>query len=130
MYLAGIGWYRKSFPAAAAGKQLFIQFEGVYMNSDVWVNGQHVGNWPYGYTTFEYDITPFMVQSGNNTVAVRVNNTGVTSRWYSGSGIYRHTCTDSPRTESIFRTPIGEHCWGVLDYCPAKYVRPRTPASL
>ena len=94
---------------------MFIQFEGVYMNSDVWVNGQHVGNWPYGYTTFEYDVTPFMVQSGNNTVAVRVNNTGVTSRWYSGSGIYRHTWLSEK--DSIY-IPL----WGVQVPIPTWFI--------
>jgi beta-galactosidase len=62
------------------------------MNSDVYVNGHHVGNWPYGYTTFEYDITPYTNSDGKtpNVVAVRVANLGVNSRWYSGSGIFRH----------------------------------------
>lgn len=67
-------------------------FDGVYMNSDVWVNGKHVGNHPYGYTSFYYDITPYLNPAGqSNTVAVQVKNEGRTARWYSGSGIYKHT---------------------------------------
>ena len=88
--VGGIGWYRKTFQAPhipSAGK-LTIRFEGVYMNSDVWLNGQHLGNHPYGYTGFAFDLTPHL-QEGENTVAVRVNNSGRNSRWYSGSGIYR-----------------------------------------
>jgi len=75
-----------------AGKQVSILFEGVYMNSHVWVNGNYVGNRPYGYSTFEYDITPYLYRdfTANNIVAVRVENLGVNSRWYAGSGIYRH----------------------------------------
>jgi beta-galactosidase len=60
------------------------------MNSDVWINGHHLGNHPYGYTPFYYDLTPYLKQSGENILAVRVRNEGKNSRWYSGSGIYRH----------------------------------------
>jgi beta-galactosidase len=88
----GIGWYRKAFrpPAGARGHQLWLEFDGVYMNSDVWVNGVHLGRRPYGYISFAYDITKHLV-SGVNVVAVRVDNSlQPNSRWYSGSGIYRH----------------------------------------
>lgn len=88
--VGGVGWYRKTFPKpdVPAGGKVELRFEGVYMNSDVWLNGTHLGNHPYGYTEFAYYLTPHL-RDGQNTVAVRVNNTGRNSRWYSGSGIYR-----------------------------------------
>jgi beta-galactosidase len=88
----GIGWYRKHFVLPTAGKnqQTWVEFEGVYMNSDVWVNGHHLGNHPYGYTSFGYDLSPFL-KEGENVIAVRVDNSvQPNSRWYSGSGIDRH----------------------------------------
>jgi beta-galactosidase len=96
----GIGWYRKSFvlPQNSAGKRITIQFEGVYMNSSVWINGHLLGMRPYGYSSFEYNLTPY-IHSGStpNIIAVKVDNTQPSSRWYSGSGIYRNvwlTVTD------------------------------------
>jgi beta-galactosidase len=90
--VGGTGWYRKTFYAGSDIKQKVIdlQFDGIYMNSDVWLNGQHIGNHPYGYTSFMYDITDKLLPGKNNTLAVRVRNEGRNSRWYSGSGIYRH----------------------------------------
>ncbi len=88
----GIGWYRKHFtiPAIRKDQQFWIEFDGVYMNSDVWINGEHLGKHPYGYTSFYYDLTPF-VKKGENVIAVKVDNSlQPNSRWYSGSGIYRH----------------------------------------
>jgi len=88
----GIGWYRKTFklPAAARGKQVNVQFDGVYMNSEVWLNGHYLGKRPNGYISFVYDLTPYLLK-GNNVIAVRVDNSEQpNSRWYSGSGIYRH----------------------------------------
>jgi beta-galactosidase len=89
----GIGWYRKSFtlPQSDSGKKIFIDFDGVYMNSDVWINGTSLGNHPFGYTSFEYDLTPYL-HYGNtaNVLAVRINNQQPSSRWYPGSGIYRN----------------------------------------
>jgi beta-galactosidase len=96
---AGTGWYRKGFrlPAAAHGRETWLEFDGVYMKSDVWLNGVHLGNRPFGYISFAYDITRHLVP-GVNVVAVRVDNSRQpNSRWYSGSGIYRHvwlTITD------------------------------------
>ena len=92
---AGIGWYRKTFTLGDCetpmkDTKFFIEFDGVYMNSTVYVNGEKVGNRPYGYSSFEYDITPY-VREGENVVAVRVDNSDQpNSRWYSGCGIYRH----------------------------------------
>ncbi len=91
--LGGTGWYRKHFvlDPQSAGKRVAIQFDGVYMDSDVWLNGKHLGNHPYGYTAFAYDLTEALNPPGqDNVLAVRVRNTGRNSRWYSGSGIYRH----------------------------------------
>jgi beta-galactosidase len=91
--IGGIGWYRKTFTldSASAGKTIFIAFDGVYANSQVWINGTSLGTWPYGYTSFQYDLTPYVKTDGsNNVVAVRVNNKQPSSRWYTGSGIYRN----------------------------------------
>ncbi len=95
----GVGWYRKVFSVESlelsdntqsSAKKIYIEFDGVYMNSTVYVNGQKVGFRPYGYSSFEYDITPY-VHEGENVVAVRVDNSDQpNSRWYSGCGIYRH----------------------------------------
>jgi len=88
----GIAWYRKEFvlPSSVHGKQVSIQFDGVYMNSEVWINGHYLGKRPNGYISFVYDLTPYIIK-GKNTLAVRVDNSEQpNSRWYSGSGIYRH----------------------------------------
>ncbi len=98
--IGGIGWYRKQFRLGesgvgpgieAAGRQVELRFDGVYQNADFWLNGVHLGFHPYGYTSFAFDLTPFLHPAGANVLAVRVDNSGLTSRWYSGSGIYRHT---------------------------------------
>jgi beta-galactosidase len=87
----GIGWYRKHFSLSKIeGKNIRIEFDGVYQNSDVWINGHLLGNYPNGYMSFSYELTPFL-KKGENIVTVRVNNSlQPNSRWYSGSGIYRH----------------------------------------
>lgn len=88
----GTAWYRKRFtlPPMLKDKHLYIQFDGVYMNADVWLNGVHLGTHPYGYTSFWFDITPYVEKEKENVLAVQVKNEGQNSRWYSGSGIYRH----------------------------------------
>lgn len=111
----GIGWYRKEFilPASAKGKHLEIQFDGIYMNSDVWINGRHLGKRPNGYVSFTYDLTPYLRFDGHkNVIAVRVDNSKQpNSRWYTGSGIYRHvwlTVTGPVRIDTwgtFVRTP-------------------------
>jgi beta-galactosidase len=91
--LGGTGWYRKHFTLGAdsADRLVSILFDGVYMDADVWLNGRHLGNHPYGYTAFGFDLTPDLRPPGEtNVLAVRVRNLGRNSRWYSGSGIYRH----------------------------------------
>lgn len=89
----GIGWYRKHFTVSPKDKydKYAIAFDGVYMNATVYVNGHNLGTRPYGYSSFEYDLTPYLNKKGDNVVAVRVNNGDQpNSRWYSGCGIYRH----------------------------------------
>ena len=89
----GIGWYRKTFTLdpSYSGQQIRIAFDGVYCNSQVWINGTSLGTRPYGYSTFQYDVTKYAKTDGsNNVIAVRVNNNQPNSRWYSGSGIYRN----------------------------------------
>ena len=90
----GVGWYRKTFtvPARDSGKVVFVEFDGVYRKSEVWINGQYLGKRPYGYSSFRYELTPNVrFGAGRNVIAVRVDNSQQpNSRWYSGSGIYRH----------------------------------------
>ena len=90
----GVGWYRKSFKLSKAdkGQRIFIDFDGVFRFSDVWINGRHLGFFPDGYTSFHYELTPHLVFNRQNILAVRVDNSQQpNSRWYTGSGIYRHT---------------------------------------
>jgi len=89
----GLGWYRKqiAIPADLGSRHVLIEFDGVYMNSEVWCNGQFCGTRPYGYSSFCYDLTPFVKAGETASIAVRVDNSRhKNSRWYSGSGIYRH----------------------------------------
>lgn len=109
----GTGWYRKTFnvPKEANGKKLQLYFEGVYMNSDVYVNGQRAGGHPYGYSSFFVDITPY-VKTGKNTVAVRVDNSKQKNcRWYTGSGIYRNVWW-------IEKNPVHAADWGIQIQTP------------
>ncbi len=106
---AGIGWYRKSFkiPDKWKGKKVSIYFEGVYMNSEVFINGKSLEVHPYGYTSFSYDISSYLDFKNENVIAVRVDNSQqVNSRWYSGSGIYRHV-------RMIVTDPVHVADWGV-----------------
>lgn len=105
----GIGWYRKTFttPSAWKGKKISVYFEGVYMNSEVFINGKSLGVHPYGYTTFTYDLTPYLDLGKKNTIAVRVDNSQQkNSRWYSGSGIYRHVWI-------VVTDPVHIANWGI-----------------
>lgn len=91
--VGGTGWYRKHFHVdeAEKGKCIAVAFDGIYMNADIWVNDNHVANHVYGYTAFELDITDYVRFGAENLIAVRVKNEGLNCRWYTGSGIYRHT---------------------------------------
>lgn len=88
----GIGWYRKSFTLDEADrdKRIYVDFDGVLANAEVWLNGHYVGTWPYGYNSFRLDLTPFVKVGEANVMAVRTDTEKWDSRWYSGAGIYRH----------------------------------------
>ncbi|MBA4494316.1 glycoside hydrolase family 2 TIM barrel-domain containing protein [Paenactinomyces guangxiensis] len=118
-FQGGLGWYRKAFtlPSAMKDKRISIDFDGVYMDSYVYVNGKLAGNHPYGYTGFSFDITDLVYTDGKtpNVIAVKVQNPVPTSRWYSGSGIYRNvhlTVTDDihvKRWGTFVTSPNLEH---------------------
>ncbi|NIG54062.1 beta-galactosidase GalB [Chitinophaga sp. Cy-1792] len=88
----GIGWYRKDFtlPLTDTDKRIFLDFDGAMAYAKIWVNGQYVGTWPYGYSSFRMDITPYIHAGKKNVVAVRLDTENWDSRWYPGAGIYRH----------------------------------------
>ncbi len=111
----GIGWYRKSFslPLAAKGKAVFIDFDGVYRNSEVWINGHYLGKRPNGYISFRYELTPYL-KYGNeiNLLSVKADNTHQpNSRWYSGSGIYRNVWL-------VTTSPVAIAHWGTYITTP------------
>jgi beta-galactosidase len=87
----GVGWYRRTLPVAKAdeGKRIFLEFDGSMSRTKVYVNGQYVGEWPYGYSSFSLEITKFLQFDKQNTVSVRLENKTESSRWYPGAGIYR-----------------------------------------
>jgi beta-galactosidase len=89
---AGIAWYRKhlTIPASDAGKQIYLDIDGSMSYTTVWCNEQIVGGWPYGYTSWQVDLTPYIKFGSENVLAIRLNNPPNSSRWYPGSGIYRN----------------------------------------
>ena len=112
----GIGWYRKVFSSTTADttRRVFVEFDGVYRNSEVWINGRYLGKRPYGYSSFQYELTPYL-RSGRaaNVIAVRVDNSKQpNSRWYSGSGIYRHV-------RLVTTDPVHVDQWGTYVTTPA-----------
>lgn len=110
---AGIGWYRKNLEwnPVWEGKCVKIHFEGVYLNSDVWINGHHLGHRPNGYLGFEYDLTNHL-KKGRNVIAVKVDHSNpLTGRWYTGSGIYRHVWLK-------VQNPVHIDNWGVYFATP------------
>jgi len=112
--VGGTAWYRKHFTLEKTdeGKLVQVLFDGVYMNADVWINGQHLGNHPYGYTAFALDLTKHLNPAGqDNILAVQVKNEGKNSRWYSGSGIYRNV-------KLLKTNPIHIDMWGVVVKTP------------
>ncbi|HTP13826.1 MAG TPA: glycoside hydrolase family 2 TIM barrel-domain containing protein [Bacteroidota bacterium] len=111
---AGIGWYRKTFTVPPAWKEkcVSIYFEGVYMNSEVFLNGKSLGIHPYGYTAFSYDLSSALDFKNENVVSVRVDNSRQPNcRWYSGSGIYRHVWL-------VVTDPVHVANWGVAVTTP------------
>lgn len=112
--VGGIGWYRNKFTLSNSeqNKNVYINFDGVYMNADVWLNGHHLGNHPYGYSPFNFNLTTYLRPAGQqNVIVVRVRNLGHNSRWYSGSGIYRHVSL-------TFVNPVHIAPWGILITTP------------
>jgi len=86
----GVGWYRKTFKAPPKGKHVFIEFDGVMRYAQVWLNGEYVGGWPYGYSSFAFELTRWLKYDGDNVLTVRCENEAYSSRWYPGAGIYRN----------------------------------------
>lgn len=106
---AGIGWYRKTFTVSAdmKNKKTFIYFDGVYKNSEVWINGHYLGKRPNGFISFQYELTPYLLTGAENVLAVRVDHSEFAdSRWYTGSGIYRNVYL-------ITTAPVHIGLWGV-----------------
>ncbi|MCL4638674.1 MULTISPECIES: beta-galactosidase GalB [Olivibacter] len=112
----GIAWYRKTFQLADTieGKQVYIDFDGIYRYSEVWINGHYLGKRPSGYTSFRYDLTPYIkVGKQANVIAVRVDNSQQpNSRWYSGSGIYRNVWL-------VTKNKIAVDHWGAFVRSPS-----------
>jgi beta-galactosidase len=105
----GVGWYRKAFalPAGYQGKKVFVYFDGVYKNSEVWLNGHFLGKRPSGFASFQYELTPYLVAKGPNVLAVKVDHSVVAdSRWYTGSGIYRNVYL-------LATAPVHIQQWGI-----------------
>ena len=113
-YPAGIGWYRKTFgaPAGWRGKRVSVEFDGVYQDATVYLNGHKLGTHAYGYTSFAFDLSANLNFAGPNVLAVRVDNSAQpNSRWYSGSGIYRHV-------RVVVTDPTHVGLWGVFVTTP------------
>lgn len=111
---AGIGWYRKTFSISKdlEDREVFINFDGVYKNSEVWINDHYLGKRPYGYSSFQYNLTPYLNFDGKNTIAVKVDNSEQpNSRWYTGSGIYRNV-------HLIIKSKIYIGHWGTFATTP------------
>ena len=109
----GIGWYRKYFnvPAEDAGKRVFFEIDGAMSYATVWLNGQFVGGWPYGYTSWRVELTPFLKPGAENVLAIRLNNPANSSRWYPGGGIYRNVWL-------VKTTPVHIAQWGTFVTTP------------
>jgi beta-galactosidase len=88
----GVGWYRKHFTVSASeqGRQFYLDIDGAMAYAAVWLNGRFLGGWPYGYASFELDLTPFIEYGADNVIAIRLDNPPDSSRWYPGGGIYRN----------------------------------------
>lgn len=109
----GIGWYRKTFqsPESDQGKRIFIDFDGSMSGTTVWLNGCFVGEWPYGYSSFRFEITHQLRAGEENTIAVRLDNKPESSRWYPGGGIYRNV-------RIVKTNPVHIDHWGVFVTTP------------
>jgi beta-galactosidase len=112
---AGVGWYRRTFQAPSdwKGQRISVEFDGIYRNGTVYLNGEKLGTRPSGYSSVAYDLTSGLVYGGRNVLAVRVDNASQpNSRWYSGSGIYRHV-------RVVVTGPVHVGHWGVFVTTPA-----------
>src|SRR5690606_18474672 len=89
---AGVGWYRRKFDLAAtdAGKRIILEVDGAMSYAAVWINGQLVGGWPFGYASWQLDLTPYVSFERTNQISIRLDNPPASSRWYPGAGIYRN----------------------------------------
>jgi beta-galactosidase len=112
---AGVGWYRKTltFPSSDADKKVLVHFDGVMANSDIWINGHHLGHRPFGYIPLVYDLTDYITFDGTpNVIAVRCDNTvQPASRWYTGAGIYRHV-------QLVTQNPVHLKQWSIYITTP------------
>ncbi|MCD6285560.1 MAG: hypothetical protein J7M39_06570, partial [Anaerolineae bacterium] len=110
----GRGWYRRTFavPENWIDRSVFVQFEGIYQNAEIWINEDFVARHPYGYTSFNLDITPYVTIGPDNVLTVKVDNAAQkNSRWYSGSGIYRHVWL-------LAAEPVHVAHWGICITTP------------
>jgi beta-galactosidase len=110
----GIGWYRKHFTVGKAdeGKRVFIDFDGAMAYAKVWLNGQYLGTWPYGYNSFRMELTPHLKYGQENILSVRLDTEKWDSRWYPGAGIYRHVWL-------VKTAPVHVGHWGTYVTTPA-----------
>ena len=114
----GVGWYRKAFtlPSYLPPRRVFLHFDGVYCNGEVWINGHYLGKRPNGFASFRHDLTPFLRPGGENVVAVKVDHTQFAdARWYTGSGINRNVWL-------LDSDPVHVKQWGIFATAPV--VRP------
>jgi len=109
----GIGWYRKHFtvPASDQGRRIFVDFDGAMANAKVWLNGEYVGTWPFGYAAFRLDLTPYVKFGGENVLSVRLDTVKWGSRWYPGAGIYRNVWL-------VKAAPVHVAQWGIYVTTP------------
>ena len=109
----GIGWYRKTIeiPVSDAGKRVFVEFDGAMSQAKIYCNGEYVGEWPYGYSSFSFELSKFLKTGQKNLLAVRLENKPESSRWYSGAGIYRNV-------RLITANPIHVAHWGTYITTP------------
>lgn len=105
----GIGWYRKTIdlPQEDKGKQIYLDIDGAMSYASVWCNGNYVGGWPYGYTSFRLDLTPYLKIGERNVLAIRLDNPNNASRWYPGGGIYRNVWL-------VKTSPVHVSQWGTF----------------
>jgi beta-galactosidase len=109
----GIGWYRKklSIPSDAKGKRVFIEFDGAMSHAVVYLNGERIGTWPYGYASFSFELTDHIRFGTDNVLAVRLENPEESSRWYPGAGLYRNV-------RLVYTDPVHVNHWGTYITTP------------